>query len=196
MHYQLLYGCFLDLDAKISKTDGYSLIPIFWKNSKSRWTFEIVKCLHSSSLPIPSARHFLSLEKTSVHVQPFLTMNYCQKGRELLMDLKRSDFLPSYDDEGVRLLLSEMNDLHDKFAEIVSSTTDADVDPYSPAVKAALSYYHECLCRNRRYINRSVVHDIVLMMKAVNLTESFFLHNTCQLFNMATKLPYVQNCQN
>ena len=85
------------------------------------------------------------------------------------MDLKRSDFLPSYDDEGVRLLLSEMNDLHDKFAEIVSSTTDADVDPYSPAVKAALSYYHECLCRNRRYINRSVVHDIVLMMKAVNL---------------------------
>lgn len=88
------------------------------------------------------------------------------------MDLKRSDFLPSYDDEGVRLLLSEMNDLHDKFAEMVSSTTDADIDPYSPAVKAALSYYHECLCRNRRYINRSVVHDIVLMMKAVNLNFS------------------------
>ena len=86
-------------------------------------------------------------------------MNYCQKGRELLMDLKRSDFLPSYDDEGVRLLLSEMTDIHSKFAEAVDSTNISLLDSYPPAVRSMLSYYQECLCRNRRYINRSVFRD-------------------------------------
>jgi len=35
-------------------------------------------------------------------------MTFCQRGRELLSDLQRSDFLPPYDDDGVRVLLLEM----------------------------------------------------------------------------------------
>lgn len=36
------------------------------------------------------------------------TSSFCQRGRELLSDLQRSDFLPPYDDDGVRVLLLEM----------------------------------------------------------------------------------------
>ena len=81
-------------------------------------------------------------------------MNYCQKGRELLMDLKRSDFLPAYDDEGVRLIVFEMNEIHNKLAEIMSEADVDDIDAYPQSVKSTISYYHECLCRNIRYLNR------------------------------------------
>lgn len=70
------------------------------------------------------------------------------------MDLKRSDFLPSYDDEGVRLLLSEMTELHGKFAEAVESTSFSLLDSYPTEVKSMLCYYQECMNRNRRYLNR------------------------------------------
>mmetsp|Transcript_39474 Transcript_39474/g.82524 ORF Transcript_39474/g.82524 Transcript_39474/m.82524 type:complete len:218 (+) Transcript_39474:98-751(+) len=36
-------------------------------------------------------------------------MNYGQSGRELLLDLKRSDWLPSYSEDGVRATLQEIN---------------------------------------------------------------------------------------
>lgn len=78
-------------------------------------------------------------------------MNHCQKGRELLMDLKRSDFLPAYDDEGIRMILAEMSDLHNKLIEI---SNDYEEDNYPDSVKVTLVYYHQCLNRNKRYLNR------------------------------------------
>jgi len=30
-------------------------------------------------------------------------MTYCQRGRELLQDLQRSDFLPAFDEDGARV---------------------------------------------------------------------------------------------
>jgi hypothetical protein len=33
-------------------------------------------------------------------------MIHCQKGKDLLLDLKRSDWLPPYDEEGFRSVLS------------------------------------------------------------------------------------------
>ena len=30
-------------------------------------------------------------------------MAYCQRGRELLQDLQRSDFLPAFDEDGARV---------------------------------------------------------------------------------------------
>jgi GINS complex subunit 1 len=77
-------------------------------------------------------------------------MNHCQKGRELLMDLKRSDFLPAYDDEGIRIILAEMSDIHNKLIEI---TNDQEGN-YPDGVKVTLVYYHQCLNRNKRYLNR------------------------------------------
>ena len=81
-------------------------------------------------------------------------MNYCQKGRELLLDLKRADFLPANDDEGVRLLISEMNEILAKMTDIANSTDMSNGSAYSESVKSTISYYLECLERNNRYINR------------------------------------------
>lgn len=78
-------------------------------------------------------------------------MNHCQKGRELLMDLKRSDFLPAYDDEGIRIILAEMSDIHNKLIEI---TNEHEEGNYPDGVKVTLVYYHQCLNRNKRYLNR------------------------------------------
>ena len=81
-------------------------------------------------------------------------MNYCQKGRELLLDLKRADFLPANDDEGVRLLISEMNEIVAKLTDITNSTDLSDNSVHAESVKPTVSYYLECLQRNNRYINR------------------------------------------
>lgn len=41
--------------------------------------------------------------------QPNTTMNYGQRGVDLLRELKRSDWLPSYNEDGVRATLQEIN---------------------------------------------------------------------------------------
>ncbi len=38
-------------------------------------------------------------------------MNYCQRGRDMLQDLQRSDWLPPHDDEGLRVVANELEDL-------------------------------------------------------------------------------------
>ena len=67
------------------------------------------------------------------------------------MDLKRSDFLPAYDDEGVRLIVSEMNEIQNKLLETMKKV---DVDDIDTNFRTTISYYHECLRRNIRYLNR------------------------------------------
>ena len=78
-------------------------------------------------------------------------MNYCQKGRELLLDLKRSDFLPAYDEDGVRTVIAEINDLSGKIYAILNEN---EGEEFPGPVRVCLSYYNECLKRNRRYLNR------------------------------------------
>ena len=34
-------------------------------------------------------------------------MAYCQRGRELLQDLQRSDFLPAFDEDGARVGINQ-----------------------------------------------------------------------------------------
>lgn len=83
-------------------------------------------------------------------------MNFCQKGHELLMDLKRSDFLPSYDEEGVRLVLSEIIEIHSKATDIMTRCSEfVNESGTTPArVEATFLYYEQCMSRNRRYVNR------------------------------------------
>jgi GINS complex subunit 1 len=50
-------------------------------------------------------------------------MNYGQRGKELLLDLKRSDWLPPYSDENVRGVLSEI-ELH--FKELTAQAKAAE----------------------------------------------------------------------
>lgn len=46
-------------------------------------------------------------------------MNYGQRGRELLLDLKRSDWLPTYNEEGVRATLQEISLHTDELTDLV-----------------------------------------------------------------------------
>jgi hypothetical protein len=79
-------------------------------------------------------------------------MNICLRGRELLLDLQRSDFLPAWDEEGVRTVVSEMNECVTHLKEIAQDTSDVRALPVPR--KIGLAYYRQCLDRNRKYINR------------------------------------------
>lgn len=83
-------------------------------------------------------------------------MAYCQRGRELLNDLQRSDFLPAYDDEGVRQVLIEVGDLATKI-----QTTAMELDGAPDSVKIGLMYHNTCLRRNLRYLLSFQTHRLL-----------------------------------
>ena len=66
------------------------------------------------------------------------------------MDLKRSDFLPPYDSAGIESIITEIGDLYNKLSAVLQSHTDE----YPDSTKVCLTYFHHCITRNRRYINR------------------------------------------
>ena len=71
------------------------------------------------------------------------------------MDLKRSDFLPAYDEEGVRIVLSEMTDLHSKLVDLYERHPGmANLETLDENVKVTLIYYTGCMNRNSRYLSR------------------------------------------
>lgn len=44
-------------------------------------------------------------------------MNFCTKSRDLLVELKRSDWLPPYNEDGVRGVLAEIQALYDELTD-------------------------------------------------------------------------------
>ena len=38
-------------------------------------------------------------------------MTHCTRGRELLLETQRAEWLPHYDEEGIRSVLKEMNEM-------------------------------------------------------------------------------------
>ena len=50
-------------------------------------------------------------------------MNYGQRGRELLLDLKRSDWLPAYNEDAVRATLQEINAHTEELTILVRATS-------------------------------------------------------------------------
>lgn len=77
-----------------------------------------------------SKGHLLVISQTSVSILLNLThrsrtMNYGQRGRELLLDLKRSDWLPPYSDEGVRATLQEISLHFDELSDQVDAANSA-----------------------------------------------------------------------
>jgi GINS complex subunit 1 len=73
----------------------------------------------------------------------------------MLLDLKRSDWLPPYDDEGVRIIITEMDDISRKLVEINDKSEDGT---FSNPVKTNIAYHSQCLQRNIRYINSYMTH--------------------------------------
>lgn len=51
-------------------------------------------------------------------------MNYGSRGRELLLDLKRSDWLPTYNEEGVRSTLQEIHSHTEELTVLVRASTN------------------------------------------------------------------------
>jgi len=82
-------------------------------------------------------------------------MTYCQRGRELLGDLQRAEFLPMYDDEGVRQVVSEIGDLAQKVTQVM-----AQLDTQPDSVKVGLQYHVTCLKRNLRYMQSFYTHRL------------------------------------
>ncbi len=61
---------------------------------------------------------------------------------------QRSEWLPPYDEEGVRIVTTEIEELCDRLQELFANKDDTD------EYKTTATFYHQCLTRNRRYLNR------------------------------------------
>lgn len=77
-------------------------------------------------------------------------MNYGQRSRELLLDLKRSDFIPPYNDETVRATLSEISLHFDELNDQVEASKQANSDKIPVSSRPALILHDEAIRRNKR----------------------------------------------
>ena len=50
-------------------------------------------------------------------------MNFAVKSRDLLVELKRSDWLPPYNEDGVRGVLAEIQALYDELTDALGGRT-------------------------------------------------------------------------
>lgn len=73
----------------------------------------------------------------------------------MLLDLKRSNWLPPYDDEGVRIILNEMDN---QAGEIERMHQELENGVLSNAARVKGRYDLMCLTRNVRYINSYLNH--------------------------------------
>eukprot|EP00605_Chrysophyceae_sp_TOSAG23-4_P000809 GSChrysophyteH1.ASY1.ANO1.899.1 assembled CDS len=78
-------------------------------------------------------------------------MAYCTKGKELLLDLQRSDWLPAYDEDGIRSVLGEIDDISTRVHELFRP----DMPPNE---KANIIYLHACGTRNMQYSQAYFLH--------------------------------------
>ena len=92
-------------------------------------------------------------------------MTFCIRGKELLMDLQKSDWLPIYDEEGIRQTLTEVLDLIGKMEAVISrreSLRSAGQD-IEEAEMVELVYYTQCYRRNLRYLLTYFLHRLKKM---------------------------------
>jgi len=88
-------------------------------------------------------------------------MNYCLKGRELLQGLKRSEWLPPFDDEALRIMLTELDEI---VARMDATAASYDHGNFPEPVKVSINYFHQCLNRNQRYID-SYLHNRLVKIR-------------------------------
>lgn len=68
----------------------------------------------------------------------------------MLQDLKRSDWLPVYDEDGFRTVLAEMEELFNMMVSMMESVDNMEDIP--DPVKASLVFHDQCLSRDKRYL--------------------------------------------
>lgn len=80
---------------------------------------------------------------------PCAEHQFGSKGRMLLEEMRRSDLLTSYNEEGVRLVLEEMRSLSNDIKRAVESE---HFDPSDTSVMTALVFRDQSVARNKRYL--------------------------------------------
>jgi len=84
-------------------------------------------------------------------------MTYCQKGRELMLDLQRSDWLPAYDEDGVRQVIDEVNKITKNLEEHMNRRKTRELED---SEKPFAAYLLACGQRNMRYSHAYFVHRL------------------------------------
>ncbi len=87
-------------------------------------------------------------------------MTYCLKGRELLLDLQRSDWLPTYDEDGVRQVLEEVNKITTGFIEHLTSLKCSSIRDLSEEDRPFAEYSQICAKRNIKYMHAYFTHRL------------------------------------
>jgi GINS complex subunit 1 len=97
-------------------------------------------------------------------------MAFCTKGREILLDLQRSDFLPSYDEDAIRIIISEIEKLIEKMRYNESTNPnnkDANNDEQvkrdnikSSEYEIMKKYFSCCSQRNIRYLESYLTYRL------------------------------------
>ena len=77
-------------------------------------------------------------------------MNYGQRSKELLLELKRSDFIPPYNDEAVRATLSEISLHFDELNDQIEASKQANSEKMPVSSRPALILHDEAIRRNKR----------------------------------------------
>ncbi|KAL3815736.1 hypothetical protein ACHAXA_004938 [Cyclostephanos tholiformis] len=99
-------------------------------------------------------------------------MNYGQRGRELLLDLKRSDWLPPYNEDCVRAVLQEINSHTEELTVLVRASnriagggptsSSSSAPPPGPAIedRPSLILHDVSIRRNKRCLLAYHAHRI------------------------------------
>mmetsp|Transcript_15128 Transcript_15128/g.28465 ORF Transcript_15128/g.28465 Transcript_15128/m.28465 type:complete len:206 (+) Transcript_15128:62-679(+) len=91
-------------------------------------------------------------------------MNYGQKAKELLLELKRSDFIPPYNQETVRSSLSEISlhfkELDDLATALQRANSDENSNRIDPTFRPSLILHDEAIKRNKRCLLAYHVHRL------------------------------------
>ncbi|KAG7401679.1 DNA replication complex GINS protein PSF1 [Phytophthora boehmeriae] len=81
------------------------------------------------------------------------------KGRELLRELQRSDWLPPYNEDLVRQVVDESGLLHEELVRKLNAFKDNAEGP-PDAVHCSLIVNHQCLLRNKRCLIAYLYHRV------------------------------------
>lgn len=79
---------------------------------------------------------------------------HCNRGRDLLVNLQRAEWLPTYEEEGVRTVLREMNDVHSSFESFNENNNEEE------NIAVTKHYYKQCFHRNSKYISSYFTHRL------------------------------------
>ena len=86
-----------------------------------------------------------------------MTLQYGNKARTLLEQLQRSDWLPAFNDMGLREVLGEFNELHQDVFDTIGTGALAQKDD---AVVCGLAAQYESMRRNKRCALAYVRHRL------------------------------------